>query len=243
MREVDHAAEAEDQRQAERQDDVVRPDEQAVRHVLEGEDHPALTVAAGGGRGRARPRPRRVTPCCRGSRPGSAGSARDPDRAGLRLDELEDVPLVLGIRSGSLTLTTYISCRSWWSQSRNLPGRSFRMSNSVPFSRILDRLPAVGAAGLADRLAAGSGADVVAPGLVLGRLAELAVDELLREGLRGLVVEPVVPEALPVARERRRGPRPRTAPVSMTPPASGKSSPYSLYCLRKVVWSTPARLR
>ena len=82
---------------------------------------------------------------------------------------------------------------------------------------ILDERRAVGAAGLADRLEQDLRADVLAPGL-LGRLA-VALDELLRERLRGLVLEPVY-QALPVAESDSR-PAAQNGPVSMTPPASG----------------------
>jgi hypothetical protein len=112
-------------------------------------------------------------------------------RPGLRLEDLEDVPLVLGLRRLLDPYHVHF-LQELVVPVAELAGPPFEDVELRAALQILDDGSAVRPAVFLDRLQEDLDAVIFAPALVLGRLAEL-VDEGLGEGLRGLILQAMVP--------------------------------------------------
>src|SRR4051812_16538819 len=107
------------------------------------------------------------------------------------------------------------------------------------FVEILHQLHTVGGFRLVHRLGENLERVVVAPGLVLGRLA-VALGEIRDELFRRGRVDEVMPDHRPSAQEIALAGAQASA-VSKPKPATGNCNPYSVYCLTKLVICVPAR--
>ena len=160
--------------------------------------------------------------------------------AGTGAERVVDVPLVLhlggGLGADRIHLHASSGCRRRGSSLRASSARR----TSRPSRRCSTIFGRVGRFQLVHRLRDDLERDVVAPGLVLRRLAVFlgeVLDELLRAGVstRWCHTSGQMPKKLPL-------PAPQATAVSKPKPATGKCRPNSAYCLRKLVIWLPARL-